>query len=122
MPNADGLIRRMGQLRSAARRKSRNGTGRARARSFRLALASVPRISGEAMANVLTSTPYKINTASASSFVTQGGLPSNQPILVSMVYWLNPITIGDTFVISGPGLNLTGRCEVANQSQGFQLI
>ena len=52
----------------------------------------------------------------------QGGLPSNQPILVSMVYWLNPITIGDTFVISGPGLNLTGRCEVANQSQVFQLI
>lgn len=73
------------------------------------------------MANVLTSAPYKIDTASASSFRTQGGLPSNQPIWVSSVYWLNPGTIGDVFVISG-GLNLTGRCEVANQSQVFNFV
>jgi hypothetical protein len=73
------------------------------------------------MANVLTSVPYKIDTASGTSFKAQGGLPNNQPITVTGVYWLNPVTIGDTFVISG-GLVLNGRCEVAAQSQFFQLI
>lgn len=74
------------------------------------------------MANVLTQSPYKFDTASGTSFRGQGGLPNSQPIWVSMIYWLNPATIGDTFVITGNGLTFAGRCEVANQSQVFNLI
>jgi hypothetical protein len=76
------------------------------------------------MANVLTLTPYKIDTASATSFKNQGGLPTNQPFWVSEVYWFNPVTPGDTFVMtdtSGAVIR-TGRCEVANQSQVFQFV
>jgi hypothetical protein len=75
------------------------------------------------MANVLTTNPYKIDTVMASSFRTTGGLPNNGPIFITEIYWENPVTIGDTFVLTdntGTVIRI-GRCEVANQSQVFSL-
>jgi len=76
------------------------------------------------MANVLTTNPYKIDTAMTQSMKTAGGLPNNGPIYVTEVYWLNPASSGDTFVITDSNSTtfLTGRCESANQSQVFPLV
>jgi len=50
------------------------------------------------------------------------GVGSQLTIRIAKIYWENPGTIGDTFVIEDPISSLilwTGRCEVANQSQLF---
>lgn len=52
--------------------------------------------------------------------LAQGAVESGEAA-VARVYWLNPATIGDTFMLTdGTGhVILSGRCEVANQSQFF---
>ena len=69
------------------------------------------------MANVLTANPLKIDTAGGSA------LGLKRPIRIVKVYWLNPTTLGHTFQITDTGASptdiLSGRCEVANQSQVF---
>lgn len=44
-------------------------------------------------------------------------------LTIAAVYWLNPVTPGDTLVIQNEGGStlLSARCEVANQSQLFQI-
>lgn len=67
------------------------------------------------MANVFKNV-WIIDTASAT-VLWQG------PWRPKMIYWFNPINIGDTFVITdiNGNVHLQGRCEVANQSQIFNV-
>lgn len=43
---------------------------------------------------------------------------------VRMIYWLNPVNIGDTVVLQDGSANeqITLRCEVAAQSQVFEFL
>lgn len=52
--------------------------------------------------------------------LTQGGEKVGEMCIVR-VYWYNPITPGDTFVLTdiAGDIIVQGRCEVANQSQWF---
>ena len=73
------------------------------------------------MANNFVSNPMVI-TATFSTAQTVG--PSNDSIALDEIYWYNPGTIGDTFNVTlGDGTQTIrfGRCEVANQSQLFQM-
>jgi len=42
-------------------------------------------------------------------------------VAVARVYWYNPVTVGDIFILTNNEgkLIVRGRCEVANQSQFF---
>lgn len=78
------------------------------------------------MANVFSSNPIKVDTVFSTSYkAVAGACPSGAMELNLLeVYWLNPANIGDTFVmttVDGNTTLATGRCEVANQSQLFQL-
>lgn len=74
------------------------------------------------MANSLKTNPYIVDTAMTQSMKTSAGLPQNIPIFVTEMYWLTPVTVGDTFVFSDSTgtVRRTGRCEVASQSQIFR--
>jgi hypothetical protein len=77
------------------------------------------------MANTYTTNPIKIDTVMAQSFKTiNPTLYVGQPFWIKEIYWLNPITIGDTLAITDQSGTVirAGRCEVADQSQLFQLI
>jgi hypothetical protein len=78
------------------------------------------------MPNLLTQNPIEITTAMATKYKTAtsteapAGLGSFTYLLIEKVYWMTPVTIGDTVSITDPDtgnvlLNL--RCEVAGQSQ-----
>jgi len=75
------------------------------------------------MANSLNTNPIVISqtqTAYKPAVLTSQG--SFITLRIIKVYWENPTNIGDTFVIQDPASGhtwLTGRCEVANQSQIF---
>jgi hypothetical protein len=77
------------------------------------------------MANGFSSNPIKVDTPFSTSYKTAAGaLPTNSELNLLEVYWLNPATIGDTFsmtTVDGNMILATGRCEVANQSQLFQM-
>lgn len=78
------------------------------------------------MSNVFSSNPIKVDTVFATSYkANAGACPSGgMELNLLEVYWLNPGTIGDTFnmtTVDGNTVLCTGRCEVANQSQLFQM-
>jgi hypothetical protein len=77
------------------------------------------------MANVFSSNPIKVDTAFSTSYkAVAGALPTNSELNLLEVYWFNPATIGDTFsmtTVDGNTILAIGRCEVANQSQIFQM-
>jgi len=54
-------------------------------------------------------------------FTLSAGQQKVGGMAIGRVYWLNPGTIGDTFTLADASGNviLTGRAEVANQSQFF---
>lgn len=74
--------------------------------------------------SVFTTNPISVTAVMGSSYKAQGGLPTNQPINITEIYWVNPITVGDSFILNDQSGTLirTGRCEVGNQSQLFQFI
>jgi len=72
------------------------------------------------MANSLTTNPLTITAAMAASLKnTAGAIPTNGPIIIDEIYWLNPASVGDMLVISDGQVTgiKTFRCESANQSQ-----
>jgi len=77
------------------------------------------------MANNFASNPIKVDTAFSTSYkAVAGALPTNSELNLLEIYWVNPGTIGDTFSLTTVDGNITlatGRCEVANQSQLFQM-
>jgi hypothetical protein len=77
------------------------------------------------MSNVFSSNPIKVDTAFSTSYKpVAGALPTNSELNLLEVYWLNPTNIGDTFsmtTVDGQAIIANGRCEVANQSQLFQM-
>jgi hypothetical protein len=76
------------------------------------------------MANVLNFNPYKVDTVMTSSFFNSTPIiPALGPLQLLEIYWLNPLTVGDTFVVTDGHGNVikTGRCEAAGQSQIFQM-
>jgi hypothetical protein len=69
------------------------------------------------MANDLTNRPLKVDT------VMGAGAGLSRPLRVVKVYWENPTTAGNTFVIIDPTSSkvlLEGRAEANNQSQVFE--
>jgi len=77
------------------------------------------------MANNLNTNPITLTTTQTSY---KGAVSSSQGTLFTLriksVYWRNPITIGDVFLLIDPASGreiLRGRCETANQSQLFPL-
>jgi hypothetical protein len=75
------------------------------------------------MANVLTVSPYKVDTVMPNSLMNTAGSLPYSPFHLREIYWLNPLAIGDTFTVTDGQGNVikTGRCEVAGQSQVFQM-
>jgi hypothetical protein len=78
------------------------------------------------MPNSLLQNPIIINTVMTQKYkaatATQGptGLGSFTYLLVEKVYWMTPVTLGDTVSITDPdtgNILLQLRCEVAGQSQ-----
>ena len=57
----------------------------------------------------------------ALPFIMTNGQTVVGEMAIARVYWLNPVTIGDTFTLTNLTGNviLVGRAEVANQSQFF---
>ena len=64
------------------------------------------------MANAIERRPISIDTADA-------GALTSDVLRMLFVYWINPTTIGHTFIIQDAAGNevTRGRCEVANESQ-----
>lgn len=75
------------------------------------------------MANDLTRLPIVLDSTMSSTF--RNSSPGWGPLSIYplKIYWFNPVNIGDTFVIAdAAGKTLfEGRCEVANQSQYFDI-
>lgn len=76
------------------------------------------------MTNVLNFNPYAITGVMAATFKNSTPItPHAGPIFLKEIYWLNPATIGDLFTVTDGNGNVikAGRCEVAGQSQVFQM-
>jgi hypothetical protein len=68
--------------------------------------------------------PMILDGAFSTKFSAQSGAgPLRTPLFIDEIYWLSPATIADTFVFAdGGGIVVrTGVCEVALQSQVFQM-
>lgn len=77
------------------------------------------------MANNFQPNPHVVDTVMGSTLMaTTPRRPATGPFRIVSIYWLNPATIGDTFVIEDADGNVikTARCEVANQSQEFEMF
>jgi hypothetical protein len=74
------------------------------------------------MANTWNS-PFILDTVMSNTYRNTVGPVNNLSIFPLRVYWLNPSNIGDTFQFVDPNgvVIFEGRCEVANQSQYFDV-
>lgn len=75
------------------------------------------------MANNFNQLPIRLDSAMGSTYQNSSP-PNNLSLYPTMVYWFNPLNVGDVFTITDAGavnVLLQGRCEVANQSQVFAI-
>lgn len=76
------------------------------------------------MSTIVNKNPLVIDAVMANSFFnTTGHNPTNAPLHIREIYWYNPANIGDLLTITDGSGNVVkqARCEVANQSQVFDM-